>query len=269
MVTGYTPQYCEKCQDGFLKKTLESGEEVVVPCSCKIEQDRDHLYKQINQAATIQMYGLGSRRYENKDKWLPAIIEKSENLPITAYEAMHANYLSTTSTRFSTFGNFLKWVGESDPAYKPKHFYLDNDRGTNDLFKYFVNFIAYVFVHRLIPVKYLDYSELKSIVMDKDRNFYEILEPFSVVIIPDVFSEEFLNSLENQYVFDKVSRLIKYIYSKDELSVIVSGSRNIATIRSMSDYAHKPVIFERTQFLLNTLLNNSNVVCCRVPEDKK
>lgn len=267
LVPSYNIQYCGNCQEGFLKKILPTGEEVITPCSCKMEQDRNHLYRRIEANATIQMYGFGGWKYENKDKWLPAVVAKCESLPVTAFESLHNLFLSTTSTKFTGFSKFLKWIGEANPEQKSKNFYIDNDKGSNDRFKYFVNFIAYVLVNRLVPVKYLEYSELKSVMMDKDRNFYEFIEPYSVIIIPELFSDDFLAGSENQYVYDRVSRFFKHLYSKEDISVITSGRRSIRQIRTLDEYASKPVIRERTQAIFNTILNNSNVVCCRIPEE--
>lgn len=267
IITSYAPEYCGKCREGFLTKTLASGEEVITPCPCKLDQDRAHLYKQINQGATIQMYGYKGWKYENKAEWLPGIAERSESLPINAFESLHRDCLSTTSTRFTGFSKFLKWVGEVDPNLNPRNFYLDNQRGSNQRFLYFLNFVAYVLVKRLIPVKYLDYSELKSLVLDKDKNFYEVLSPYSVVIIPELFSDDFLTSIENTFVFDKVNRLFKYLYSSGEVSVIVAGSKGVREIRTLAVAQNKPTVFERSQALFNTILNNSNVVCCRILEE--
>lgn len=249
-----------------MKKTLPSGEEVITPCTCKLEQDREHLYKRITNESSIQMYGYDGWKYENKDKWLPTVVAKCESLPVSAFESLHNLFLSTTSTKFTAFPKFLKWVGEANPEQSHKNFYLDNEKGSNERFKYFLNFITFVMVSRLVSVKYLEYSELKSVVMDKERNFYEFIDPFSVIVLPDLFSDDFLSNSENQYVADRISRFFKHVYSRTDLCVITSGRRSIRQIRTLDDYASKPVVRERAQVLFNTILNNSTVVCCRIPE---
>lgn len=261
--TGYKPVYCGKCKEGFLSK-IENGEYTIVPCECKIRQDKEYLYQQYKIESGITTYKLGTYSFDNKDQWINKILD-DKDLGRTGYTNLYKNNLESTSTKLISLIDLFKWIGSFDPDISTTNFFISNYKDStseNPGYNFVQNFIAHSLIKRLIKTRYLTYTELKNLLLDKKMDINSIIKDYQVILITQLFSDEMIKDMDLIFVFEKIQRFFNYLYQESGIRIIASSSRYGGLLRE-NGLVKLPVSMNlpnsryRCNILLDIILNNS------------
>jgi hypothetical protein len=260
--TNYKFSYCGKCSDGYIKTILNTGEEILTVCECKLKYDSKFIYNNLVKESNIQYTTYLDYDLNNSEKFIKTLLDGQ--LSIKVYEAIYFNFLKTTSTKLVSIPEYLKFIGESDLLHNKINFSIFNNFGWNDGLNFFSNFTLNILLKRLIPAKILSFSELQAIFMDiKKYDIEKFSQGFDVIILTKLFCDEMIESLKHDFKYERLNKFLFELFNTTECSIYTVSDKYINNLRDLSlnpKLNPDKVLSSRVNTVLDLILNKSKTV---------
>lgn len=263
VLEGYKFTYCGKCRDGFIQNILPSGELIMTPCECKKEQDKQFLFKKFfseSRGTVISYFGENSKwTFENYKEWFNQI-----ETPIGEkfFNSIYEKYLKTSPSLIVLPSIFHKMLLEYDFNKKSENFFIASYVSDNkESFDYFYsNFIVYIMSKRLISSRLFKYPDLLTKILDYGKlDIEKICGNAKVLVLCDLFSDDFISSLKIDFKYDKISQFFYELQAKG-ISVFAYCSKHIVELHQEIHGIQEKVIKQRALTLLELILSKSNTL---------
>lgn len=255
-----------------MAKTSSDGETSIVPCECKIKQDREFLYKQILADSGISIHSYLYLNFENKESWIKPVLFDSQVFDFSKLEKYYQTYLSMSNTKLVAFQHFFEWYLKYNPAERVSNFLIDNSQvpSLDPKYRYIINFLAMISVKRLIPVKMLDYTQFKTLVMEKKFDFESTFSDYKIVFLTFFWDATMLKDMQYPIVYEAISKNIDKLLRKENMMLITTLYGPISKIRRSegNDLLKDENVLRRCNDLLNLVLNNSKTSMIRIKTSK-
>lgn len=251
--------YCGKCKEGFLQKVIAQGEVTLVPCECKIDQDSKYLYNRLLVDSNVAMLELSGKSYGTYPEWVDSYNTEEK---LAVYENIHKNFLSGTSAKISLPKQFHYWLMQENLKHTSNRYSVFFIMGKEEQ-SFYINFIGYLLVRRLIPVRIISYDELIPRIMDPKRlDVQEIFQGQDVVLLTHMFSDDMITALKNDFKYERICNFLYQAYTSETIPLVFSETY-INNIRNIDKTIKEKVTVQRVNNVLNIILNKSDAVIIR------
>lgn len=256
---GATFVYCGKCHDGFLQKVIAPGEVTLIPCECKVKQDSKYIHDRLLLESNITMLDHAGKSFGNYKEWMGQYNTQEK---LVVYESIHKNFLTGTASKIAIPQQFHYWVTQENIKQTSNRYSVFFIMGKEEQ-SFYMNFIGYLLVKRLIPTRVISFDELIPMIMDpKKLDVAEIFKDHDVVLLTHMFSDDMIATLKIDFKYERICNFLYQVYNSEVVPIIFSESY-INSIRNIDKTIKEKVIVQRVNSILNIILNKADTVIIR------